>query len=332
MIFGMGTAGSRHARILRELIPQIFLVAVRRPGQPPADLADVTVHGLAEALPFSPDVAVLAGPAHTHVAQLWDLVQVGVATLVEKPLSHELDGVEEVLAAAREREVCVAVGYNLRCSPLLLEARDLSRSGAIGNLLSLRADVGQELSTWRVGQNPRDSVSVRESTGGGALLELSHELDLALWIAGPVGHVTAETRRVGAYTEDVEDIAEVLISHESGAISSVHVDLLARPARRRLAITGEEGTIECDILTGSLRVGGNEGWEERQFEAGVGATYQRQMQAFVHAVRTGSAVPADLSAGRDALALAISARRSAETGRKEVATGDGRHPVEGRTL
>jgi predicted dehydrogenase len=149
------------------------------------------------------------------------------------------------------------------------------------------------------------------------LLELSHELDLALWICGAATHVVAETRQVGPNAVDVEDMAEVLISHPGDIVSSVHLDLLARPARRNLVISGEKGMIVCDLLTGWLHVGRESGWESRQYEEGVAASYKRQMEAFLDAARNGTAVPVDLSAARDALRLAVSARTAAETGRRE---------------
>jgi predicted dehydrogenase len=247
-----------------------------------------------------------------------------VPTLVEKPLSHDLFGVDEIIEEARRRNACVAVGYNLRSSVAVLAVRALVQSGTIGRLFSLRAHVGQDLASWRVGQDPRKSISASQQTGGGALLELSHELDLALWICGAATHVVAETRRVGANAVDVEDMAEVLISHSGDIVSSVHLDLLARPARRSLVISGEEGMIVYDLLTGWLHIGRSSGWESRHYEEGLAASYNRQMEAFLDAARNGTTVPVDLCAARDALRLAVSARTSAETGRRErVVVTDG---------
>ena len=48
----------------------------------------------------------------------------------------------------------------------------------LGNIYSIRCDVGQYLPNWRADKNYSKSVSAKKDLGGGVLLELSHELEL----------------------------------------------------------------------------------------------------------------------------------------------------------
>ena len=48
--------------------------------------------------------------------------------------------------------------------------------------------VGHDLKKWRPDINYKDSVSAKKSLGGGALRELSHEIDLATHLFGTPSH------------------------------------------------------------------------------------------------------------------------------------------------
>ncbi|HEX5827574.1 MAG TPA: Gfo/Idh/MocA family oxidoreductase, partial [Candidatus Limnocylindrales bacterium] len=135
---------------------------------------------------------------------------------------------------------------------------DRLHRGTIGRPLLLRAEVGQYLPDWRPGLDYRTTVTARRSLGGGALLELSHELDLARALLGMPVAVSAQLARVGDLEIDTEDTVELLLRHRpaSGAgreaVSSIHLDLLQRPFRRSLRVTGTDGALALDLVTGTL--------------------------------------------------------------------------------
>ena len=61
--------------------------------------------------------------------------------------------------------------------------------------------------------------------------------------AGEVTESTGLKGHVSNLDIDVDDVTEVLCRHESGTISSVHVDFLDRTYNRRARFVGSEGTI-----------------------------------------------------------------------------------------
>lgn len=317
LVAGLGRAGLRHVAILRELVPGIRIVGLRRPGRPVGAACDLVVHSLEDALAQQPDLAVLAGPAPTHVPQLRALLEAGVPTLVEKPLSHSLAGLDEVIQRCDEMAVPVVVGYNLRQAHVVLEAHCIASRGELGELQVIRAEVGQDLSAWRPGQDAGASISARAETGGGALLELNHEIDLALWFGGPGRSVTAQTGRLGRHAVDVEDVADVLIEHEAGVLTSIHLDFLARPARRTLIVAGSRNTLIADLVSGVLQVGDGDTWSTTAHEPGAADTYHRQMMTFLECLETGGTAGPDLRDGRAALEVGLAARAAATTGRRQ---------------
>jgi predicted dehydrogenase len=316
LIVGLGSIGRRHLKNLRKLEPAADITVLRRPGSDlRAEGADRVIDDPRQALELATDIAILAGPAPTHVPMARALCGKGTSLLIEKPLSDTLDGVDDLLADAQARGIVLMVGYCLRFHGALRGVREAVASGRIGRLLFLECHVGQDLRSWRPGVDYRDSVSAHRATGGGVLLELSHELDSAQWIAGEVDWVSAEAARVGDLDVDVEDVATVTLRFSSGARGCVHLDMLDLAPRRGGRAVGTLGTLEWDLLAPSLRLleGSSRTWVELPVD--VGELYESELAHFLSCVRTGSPPEVTGDDGRRALQLAVAAAESARTGR-----------------
>ena len=69
LIVGLGSIGSRHARIARELLPESQIAALRHSSC--QDLPDVDIDHcfttLDDAVRFAPQIAIIANPAPYHL-------------------------------------------------------------------------------------------------------------------------------------------------------------------------------------------------------------------------------------------------------------------------
>lgn len=198
----------------------------------------------AAAAAWAPTHVAVCTPSSLHLDALRWAVEHGCHVLVEKPLAHAPEGVEPVLEAARAAGLCVAVGCNLRFHPGLVAVKTAVDDGRLGRLLSLRAEIGQYLPDWHPDEDYRSGYAARRELGGGALLTLVHELDLAWWIAGPIMSCSGLATRVSDLELDVDDLVELVCRHEGGAVSSIHADFLDRSFNRRSRWVGSEATAE----------------------------------------------------------------------------------------
>lgn len=265
-VFGLGAAGTRLARELAALGCEV--VPVHRGDEPPRAV----------------DAAVIATPTSAHREGLEWAVEAGVHAYVEKPLADRSEGIRELLDEADARGLVVAVGYNLRFHPAIEAIHAAVSAGRLGRLLSARAEAGQYLPDWHPGEDYRSSYAARAAGGGGALLTLSHELDYVRWIAGEVVECHGFAARVSDLDLDVDDVAELALRHENGAISSVHVDMLDRSYNRRSRWIGTEATIEWSWSQPALlRPAGEELW--RPDGAALELTYRRALDDFLGAIR-----------------------------------------------
>ena len=255
LIAGLGSIGRRHLANLRHLVPDASIVVWHqhsRPSDGPSGSspADREVFSLERALDTQPHVALITGPATTHIETALALADNGVHLLVEKPISHSLDGVDELIERCRARRLALLVGYNLRFSASVQEMKRILEAGRIGRVLSIRAEVGGYLPDWRPNSDYRRGVSARSELGGGVLLELSHEIDYVRWLAGDVTGVSARVGQLSDLEIDVEDVAEIILEFGSGAIGCIHLDMVQRSPTRTCRVIGSEGTLTWDGITG----------------------------------------------------------------------------------
>lgn len=104
LICGLGSIGARHARNLKALgVQDLILYRTGRSTLPDTDdLSDIPVfNNLDAALELEPDAAVISNPTNLHVETAIRAASAGCHLFVEKPLSNDLEGIDEL-----ERIIC----------------------------------------------------------------------------------------------------------------------------------------------------------------------------------------------------------------------------------
>jgi len=120
-------------------------------------------------------------------------------------------------------------------------------------VLSVQGRVGQYLPDWRPGRNYRETVTAGQA--GGALPELSHELDLVAWLVGPTTVLRGWTVRSGELDIQREDLALCVLGLPDGGLASLELNCLDRQPTRRLVVATVERTVELDLITGLVTCG-----------------------------------------------------------------------------
>jgi len=113
---------------------------------------------------------------------------------------------------------------------------------------------GEYLPGWHPWEDYRQSYAARKELGGGVVKTLCHPLDYVRWLFGEVVSLLALTDKVSDLELDVEDLAEILLTFESGCIGSIHLDYFQRPPEHTLSITCEKGHVHWDNDTGAAKV------------------------------------------------------------------------------
>ncbi len=251
-IIGVGSGaggsgiGERHLNHALAEGAEFEVVAVADPSDRGAEIS--ARHGLVhyrdtEAMleEVKPDAAVLAVPNHLHVPVGLQCVAHGVHIMVEKPLAPTVAEGRELVDAAREHGVLLAVGHHRRFDPSVTGARRLLDpvcEDGIGQLLNASV-------MWCL-RKPDDYYTLdhRRQAGAGPLTtNFSHDVDTLRFLCGEIEEVmgmAANRLRRGGVNEDS---AALLLRFSSGALASVSISDAAASPWNWESSTGENDTV-----------------------------------------------------------------------------------------
>ena len=135
--------------------------------------------------------------------------------------------------------------------------RKLLDSGRVGEIRTANIQVGQYLPDWRPHSDYREGVSAQKNLGGGALLELSHELDYATWLFGMPDHVMCSSGKLSDLEIDVEDSACIILEYGQKEMKKrivVQLDFLQRVANMAVQVVGSEATLYADLIKENVSI------------------------------------------------------------------------------
>jgi myo-inositol 2-dehydrogenase / D-chiro-inositol 1-dehydrogenase len=281
-IFGAGWFGKKHAELVSKL-PDAVVCGVCSPRIEKAREAAAPYGAkgydrVEEMLDdCNPDAAIIAVPPFAHGEIEYKLIERRIPFLVEKPIGLEMDMVDEIHRRIQEAKLTTSVGYHFRYTDAAAKAKEWLKDRT----------VVMAWGRW-LGDMPGVYWWRNESLSGGQFIEqTTHMADLlrylcgeAVEVAGSFGHVKTDPRSDEANVSD-SGAATVRLANGSIAVlanscamkSNSDVGLDIYTDRGRLSIGFDGVTIlEGDSVTKYP----NEG-----------DPYIRELEAFLHAVRTG---------------------------------------------
>lgn len=285
LVVGSGSIARRHIRNLRDLYPNSDVVCVSSSGRQimASDVGATSVAGtVEEAFGDKPDIAIVASPATFHIPHAEAILKANIPVLIEKPLCVEYS--ELLRFSLDQAKSKIGVGYNLRFMPALKVVKEVMSSESLGRISTVFSEVGQYLPDWRPDADYRKGVSAQKSLGGGALLELSHELDYLSWLFGSFSEVSAVMGSSQILDIDVEDTVDALLTNQGGTLFHLHLDFLQRSPVRYFKAVGEKGTLIWDLLANEVVLQKPEATSEVVFsdsDYDRNEMYIEQLRAFV---------------------------------------------------
>jgi len=208
------------------------------------------------------DIAVIATATASHLPLALKALQCGLHVVIEKPVAGSSEDVSTLTEAAYAAGRQVHVFQNRRWDSDFLTLCSLIDSGSLGKLhrFESRMESLRERAkiSWRDSPHPEHF--------GGVLLDLgSHLVDQALEIMGPVRCVSAHVRSIRS-VGIADDEMQMVLTHESGAISTLIASKAAAFSGPRFTVLGTHGAVRIDVLDSQeseLRAGkmpGSDNW------------------------------------------------------------------------
>jgi predicted dehydrogenase len=298
-VVGVGHLGRHHARLLSSL-PDVQLVAVVDTDRARAE----EVAAAAGASPFfdpaellgKVDAVTVAVPTERHRDVAVPFLAAGIPVLVEKPMARSLAEADEMIAAADQAGVALAVGHTERFNPAVEAARPLLTNPRF-------------IEVHRLGAFPDRSLDID------VVFDLMiHDLDVLLSI------VQSDVESIEAVGVPVltgrVDIANVRLRFANGCIANLTASRISRDRVRKIRFFQPAAYLSIDYAAQKVEVwrvvkgqGPMPAIDGGELPVSSEEPLKRELADFVDAVRAGRAPAVDGPQGRRVLELATEIAR-----------------------
>ena len=242
LIIGLGSIGRKHFSILKKL--NLFKKVYTLSKQKEYKINKFT--NLKKINLIHPSYIVISSRTNLHFSQLKFLEKKinNTLLLVEKPLFEKYRNF-------KVKNNLVFVGYNLRFHPVILFLKKFLKNKKIFNVNIVSKSY---LPDWRKNIFYAKSNSAKKSFGGGALLELSHELDYLQWIFGRVKSIEfAKLNKISNLNIDCED-SVLVIGKTNNANFFLDLNFLSHRSERNILVEGDNFHIKADLLKYKIEI------------------------------------------------------------------------------
>ncbi len=293
-VIGAGAFGSEHARVYSE-VASSRLAAV-------CDIDETRGGTVAQRYnaDFVPDYRELIGkvdaasltvPTESHEAIAGELLNAGIAVLVEKPIARAVDEADRIIEAAKRTGAVLQVGHLERFNPAVIAAARI-------------------ITQPRFFEAHRLSIFTPRSLDIDVVMDLMvHDIDVVLSF---VNSEVSEVRAAGVpiLTSRI-DIANARIEFANGCVANLTASRVSADRVRKLRFfqPGEYVSIdyaaqETGIVSVKPRPGGRPEFESRLLAVERREPLRLEIESFLSAVE-GAPVRVTGEEGRRALALAV---------------------------
>jgi predicted dehydrogenase len=264
-IIGVGKVSHMHAKAFKNQTHADFSGVYSRDILKAKDFADqYNVRGysdIAEMIQTEKiDLVTVCTPHPVHKDSTLKAINAGAHVLVEKPLAATLEDCDEMIAAAKKKNLHLGTISQRRFYPPSQRVRRAIDDSKIGkpllgtvNVYSWRDENYYKSDPWRGKWNEE---------GGGVLVNQSpHQLDLLQWYMGPIDELFGYWANLNHPYIEVEDTAIAVIKFKNGGIGNIVVSNSQNPALYgNIHVHGDNGaSIGVQTDGGAMFIAGTAG-------------------------------------------------------------------------
>jgi predicted dehydrogenase len=309
LVIGAGSIGKRHAANLISLGASVDIsdVDANLLHRVCNEIGCNQVSNLDYALNHGEyDGAIVCTPNHLHIPVALKVAEAGINLFIEKPLSHNLDGVDILLADIKKHNLIAMAGFNLRYEPGLKFIKEKICSD---NIAFAHIEFGSFLPLWRPQGDYRTFYSANRAMGGGIILDDVHEIDYACWLFGYPEDIRCFSGKFSELEIDVEDTAEFVFLYKD-KIVTIHCDYLQKKYSRSCKICCKNGDLVEWIFGKSVttHTSNHESIFTYQNQFENNTMYLSEMREFLDGIRTMRQPSSDIENAAKILRIALDAK------------------------
>jgi predicted dehydrogenase len=194
---------------------------------------------------------VVSLPTSLHQEVVGAALEAGCHVFCEKPLGMSSNGARALMELAERSARVLMVGYHNRFLDAYREARRVIRSGALGDLVGIRAThlVGGPYLSWE----PKSPWYFSRDNGGVLYDAGSHIFDLVHYLTGTgIEQVCATTAKLNAESEVPDQIA-IAWRARAGAVGTALLGWGSKSGKQEVFVYGTQGHVTATPMTTEVR-------------------------------------------------------------------------------
>ncbi|MDE0909115.1 MAG: bi-domain-containing oxidoreductase [Myxococcota bacterium] len=194
------------------------------------------------------DLVFIATQHDSHASLARDAMKAGKAVWLEKPIGLDQESVRELVAAARDTQGFLSVGYNRRFSPHAEKIRETFDGRS--EPMSIRYTVA-------AGATPAGTWVTDPKTGGGRIIgECCHFIDLCIYLVGTLPSSVYARGLSRDPERDDSFVANVSFTDGSVATLEYLANASAELPKERFEVSSERKTAICENFRSTTVMGG----------------------------------------------------------------------------
>jgi predicted dehydrogenase len=168
------------------------------------------------------EAVAIVTPNHMHAPAAAAFLKAGIHVICDKPLTTTLREANRLAALAEKSGLVFTVTHNYTGYPLVRQARDMVRSGELGDIRVVQVEYPQDWLTENLETTGQKQAEWRtdpaRSGGGGCIGDIgTHAYNLADFVVG--SEVTELCAELHTFVEGrrLDDNVQIMLRYESGA-------------------------------------------------------------------------------------------------------------------
>jgi len=236
-ILGIGNMGKNHLRVL-SMLKDVTVVKIFDFNEDVLKLLsqqyDVPYTLDAGEALENVDAVIIVTPTSTHFDYFKLCVGKVTNVLIEKPLAETYAQAQEIKALANENGMFVQCGFIERFNPVVVELKNILKTTKVINADFFRTN----------------RLSSRITDVDVVLDLMIHDIDLALYLNGPIQNVVA----YGNEEHGLVAFASAIFKHQNGSLSRVIASRMTEKKMRSIQVTTADAYIDAELVRKELQM------------------------------------------------------------------------------
>tara|TARA_B100000989_G_scaffold283029_1_gene248594 strand:- start:1222 stop:2223 length:1002 start_codon:yes stop_codon:yes gene_type:complete len=268
LIVGLGSIGQRHYRNLKKIDKNINFFSIRKKRNSPelnkfnqivkkrfiSNKKKIKEISLKELENQKIDLALVTNPTSLHIKTATELAKKKINVFLEKPISNNIEGVDNLLRVIKRNKLICAVGFQTRYDDLLQKIKKIINTKKFGNIEKSYIEHKHFLPYHHKYEDYKIGYAAKKSLGGGVLLCFSHEFDYANFLFGSPKYTYSSLKKSNKLKIDVESSALVIAKYQKKFETIFDLDFLKKRQVRSCKIQFEKAFIEWDLIKNNLKI------------------------------------------------------------------------------